>query len=93
MEHGSLAVTFEQGVPPLVLKIDEGKTGSNLRDIAGAALVLAKASRSPQPGIVDFLTEWTQIEDTKEFAEKKKSDDRAAANIAASHQSQHSAHK
>lgn len=92
-------VDFKPGVPSLVLKIEQGKSSSNLRDVVGAALVIAKANASPNPGIIEFLTEWAQMEDTKEFEIKKKSDDQAAnmaANLSASQQAPppiHSAHK
>lgn len=72
MESGSMAIDFAPGIPPLVLKIEEGKSSSNVRDIAGAALVLEKADRSPAPGLVEFLQEWTKMEDTKEFEATKK---------------------
>lgn len=89
MQSGSLMIDFRPGVPPLVLRIDPGKTSTNIMDIASAALIQAKAATSPEPGIVEFLTEWIQIENTKEFAEN------AAKNPAhTGHQTtQQSAHK
>lgn len=86
MQSGSLMIDFKPGVPPLVLKIDQGKTSTNIMDIASAALIQAKAARSPEPGIVEFLTEWIQSEDTKEFAEK------AAKNPPPVHTETHATH-
>lgn len=85
MEKGSLELIPSPGIPPLVIKIEDGESSSNVRDIAGAALRLALADRSPAPGIVEFLKEWVQMDSTKEFAEKKKLSDARKGNSEPQH--------